>query len=736
MRNFVTELQQRNVLRVATTYALVGWIFIEAGSVLMPTFGAPDWLFKVYVLIVVIGFIAAVILAWVFERTPDGVIRQSELPASDVQSHTPSRKSGALLVSMLVIALGISVTLNVTGLRHRSYEPSIAVLPFTSRSTDPENAVFTDGIHDDLLTRLANVDTLKVISRTSVMDYRDTTKNVRQIAEELGVATILEGAVQRSGNTVRINVQLIDASTDEHIWAKTYDRALSAKNIFNIQSEISAAIAAALKAKLSPQEKARLATVPTENIDAYRLYTAARSSLTKRELSALLTARQQFEQAIVLDPNYALAYAGLADAALLLFINHNAISWDEASSIAEGALEKALELDSELADVHASLGLLKMQLGHQDSNSAAYAEAETELSRAIALNPSHARAYMWLASLREAQGRYDEAISLNKRSLEFDPIGRIPYSNLAIVYAHLGRNEEALNQWLRALDIHPTWSTLHNNISAHLERLGRLDEAAAWAVRARELADDPGSGQNLIGIYVEFGNVEKAIDVIHEIPADHPFFGVARAYAAMVQNDFSTALSLMEVFVADLDSAPFFIDDIASDIAVLAGDLDAALEFCLRLDPEFATETDPHVNDHNDHNAIKFAYLLQKKGEYERARRILEATLPVIQSQPRLGLKGEGIRDVQILALLGRSDAALDTLREAVSEGFRGSIAFDTWTLAIDPYLESIRDRPEFQSIQLEIEAAIRPMSERVDRAEANGDWNALLELARETKSD
>ena len=732
MANFVEELQQRKVLRVATTYALVGWIFIEAGSVLMPTFGAPDWLFKVYVLIVVAGFIASVILAWVFERTPDGVIRHSELPSSEIQSRVPTRKSSAVLISMLVVALGISVTLNVTGLRHRSYEPSIAVLPFTSRSTDPENAVFTDGIHDDLLTRLANVDSLKVISRTSVMDYRDTTKNLRQIAEELGVATVLEGAVQRSGNTVRINVQLIDASTDDHIWAKTYDRALTAKNIFNIQSEISAEIAAALKAKLSPREKARLATVPTENIDAYRLYSAGRSSLSKRELSALLSARQQFERAVDLDPNYALAYSGLADSVLLLYINHKAITWDEALRVAEGALEKALELDSELPDAHASLGLLKMQLGHENANSGAYAEAETELSRAIELNPSHARAYMWLASLREAQGRYEEALVLNERSLEFDPIGRIPYSNLAIVYAELGRNEEALTQWLRALEIHPTWSTLHGNISAHLEKLGRLDEAAAWAVSARELVNDPTSGQNLISIFVEFGSIDKAIEIIQEIPVEHPFYGVGQAYAAMLQNDFSTALSLITTYITRLDEAPFFIDDIASDIAVLAGDIDVALEFCLRLDPAFATDAELQVNNHNDHNAIKFAYLLQKKGENERARHILEATLPVIQSQTRLGLKGEGIRDVQILALLGRRDAALDTLREAVSQGFRGSTAFDTWTLGIDPYLESIRDLPEFKSIQLEIETAVKAMSERVDQAQASDNWSELLEMARE----
>ncbi len=531
---------------------------------------------------------------------------------------------------------------------------------------------------------------------------------------------------------MRINVQLIDAVTDEHIWAKTYDRWLSAKNIFAIQSEISAEIATALRAKLSPQEKERLATVPTENIDAYRLFTAARDSVAKRELPALLSARQQFQQAIELDPNYAEAYAGLADAVQLLFINHNAISWDEALSVAGSALNKALELDRDLPDAHASLGLLKMQSGHQDPNGPDYAEAELEFKKAIALNPSHARAYMWLASLRETQGRYDEAIALYQRSLEFDPIGRIPYSNLAVVYAKQGNNVEALNQWLRALDIHPTWSTLYGNISDHLERLGRLDEAAAWAIGARKLSQDPTAGSNLIGIFVEFGEVDRAIEVIHGIPETHLFFTATRAFEQLIQGDFPAALSLIEAFTASMEATPFYIDDLASDIATLAGDFETALQFCLQLDPHFATDVAPKINEHNDHNAIKFAYLLQRKGESERARRILEATLPIIQAQPRLGIKGEGIRDVQILALLGRSDEALDALRDAVNEGFRGSTPFDSWTLNVDPYLESIRGRPEFESIQEDIETAIAPMRERVNRAQLSGDWAALRNLTRQ----
>jgi TolB-like protein/Flp pilus assembly protein TadD len=735
MADLFSEMRRRNVFRVAAAYAVGSWILIEAGSVLMPTFGAPEWLFRVYVLVVIAGFLVALVVAWIFEITPEGIRLEKDVQRAGPGARHSGRKLNFFIIALLVIALGISITFNVTGLRDRRIEPSIAVLPFDSRSTDPENTIFADGIHDDLLTRLANVEALKVISRTSVMDYRNTTKNLRQIANELGVATVLEGAVQRSGNNVRINVQLIDAETDEHLWAKTYDRELTAKNIFQIQSEISAAITTALKTALTPQEKARLATIPTENIEAYRLYVAGRRNLHERELETLLSARRQFEEAIALDPKFAPAYAGLADAVQLLYYNHSAITAAEARSIAESALQTALALDDELADGYASLGLLQTDFRRQDLEGNGYVDGEAALRRAIELNPSHARAYMWLASLRDRQGRYEEAIELNKRSLEFDPIGRIPLANLAVLYARMGRHDMALNQWLDALRIHPSWSQLYSNVSAQLESLGRLDEAAAWAVRARELSDDPRRGQNLVGIFFEFGDYDKAKAFINAVPQEHPLYGIWQAFEKMIEKDFTTALSIMESTYGGQRSAPDFVYDLMSDIALLAGELDKALEYCLRQDPLLATEDGPPIDALNVHNAIKLAYLLQKSGDRNRAGRLLEMALPVVQLSPRLGIMGAGIRDVQILALLGHDDAALATLRKAVDEGFRSSLPFDSWTLEMDPYLETIREHPAFHEIVAEIDADVAVMRQRVRQAEASGDWDELLTAASQVAS-
>jgi len=730
MHGLIDKLRRRNVFRVAAAYAVGSWILIEAGSVLLPTFGAPEWLFRIYVLVVIAGFLVAVVAAWIFEITPEGIRLEKDLEREAPTARTSGRKLDFFIIAALVIALGISITLNVTGMRGHGIEPSIAVLPFDSRSTDPENAIFADGIHDDLLTRLANVEALKVISRTSVMEYRNTTKNLRQIAAELGVATVLEGAVQRSGNNVRINVQLIDAETDEHLWARTYDRELTARGVFEIQSEISAAIAIALKAALTPREEARLATIPTENTEAYRLYVAGRHNLHERELDTLQAARRQFEAAIALDPEFAPAYAGLADAVQLLYFNHSAITGDEARDVAESALQTALDLDEELADAHASHGLLKSGIPGEDATGKRSAEAEADLQRAIELNPSHASAYMWLASLRENQGRYEEAIELNKRSLEFDPIGRTPSANLAVLYARLGRHDEALEQWLKALRIHPGWPTLYGNISAHLEALGRLDEAVAWALKARELTSDPRVGLNLLRLYVEFGDYDRARDINADIPPGHPLYGVSLAYEKMMQEDFATALLIMESTYGERQSVPKFAIDLMSDLALLAGALDKALEYSLRQDPSLASADSPRIDNLNLHNAIKQAYILQQNGENDRANRLLEAGLPIARQNPRLGIVGGGILDVQILALQGDNDAAIATLREAVDEGFRSLLAFDSWNLEMDPYLEAIRDRPAFREIVAEINADVAVMRARVEQAEASGDWDELLGVA------
>ena len=740
MISLLAELRRRNVLRVAATYAVVAWIIIEAGSVLLPTFGASEAAFKIYVIVVAIGFLVSLVLAWVYEVTPDGVKLEKNVDHSKSITAKTGRRLDYAFIGLLVIALGISVTLNITGMRDAEVAPaaavdrsSIAVLPFTSRSTDPQNQLFADGIHDDLLTRLANISALKVISRTSVMEYRDTTKNLKQIGEELGVGVVLEGAVQQAGDSVRITAQLIDANNDEHIWANSYDRQLSMANLFAIQSEISDEITRALQTALSDEEQLRLASIPTNSLAAYNLYTQGRDNLYKRRLETLQKAREQFEGAIALDPDYADAYRGLADSVLLLLNNHQAVPVEEAFEIAQTSLDKALSLDPNLADAHASLGLMKHQMWQETRNDLFLEEAATHLVTSLDLNPNNATAYMWFATVRDSQGQLEESIELLHKSLRVDPLGRIPYANLPGLYAQRGQNDEAIDLYVKAIEIHPEWPTAYRNLAQHLSGLGRMDEAVAWGMKALELSNDPIAGAPMATSYIEFGEYSKIQDLFSGVTPGHPMYAYGISMERALQLDFVGAIEVIENAIEGVDNPRRAQLGLLAAFAMFAGDFEKARKYAELHDPDFAADADPQVDATNVANLIRYAFILQNLGEDQRAGILLRSALAVVKTLPRTGLFGHGIRDVQILALQGKSIEALAAFRDAIDEGFRGTVASNGWPLAVDPYLNSLRGQPAFEAMITELEDSVAAMQQSVAQAEQSGDWGALRALVEST---
>ncbi len=732
MPGFIAELRRRNVLRVATAYALVAWIIIEAGSVLLPTFGASERFFQLYVVAVIGGFAVSVVFAWVFQLTAEGVRLDKNVDRAMPVDPAARQKMNYVIIALLLVALAVSTTFNVTGIRQDAAEVAspgraIAVLPFTSRSNDPENRLFADGIPDDLLTKLANIKALKVTSRTSVMGYRDQNRNLREIAAEPGVDTILEGAVQRVGDNVRINLQLIDAHTDEHVWAQTYDRPLTIQNIFSIQSEISEAVAAALKATLSPDEQLRMAVVPTRDLRAFRLFTEAKNKLYERRLETIRKARDQFQEAISLDPQYAEAQAGLAESIMLLLINHQDISEAEALAATQASIDRALELDPNLADAHAILGLLKSTIWGQTRLGPENLEAEAAFRRAIALNANHASAHMWFASLRDNEERLDEAIELYQRAMELDSLARIPYSNLPLINAKKGKAEEAMQLWLEAVRIHSDWPTIYEYIAVQLWSLGRLDEAYAWHDKAVRISNDPTVGGNMnIGILVELGEFDRARAVLDSFPATHPFYELADGFKMLLAGRYADAQQVFVTAIERGDVPTRFVSPLAADTALLAGDLVAARKYTLESSPILGSDARITIDCSNARDAVKLAYIEQREGHDEKALELLNAALVAIRDVPRIGTFGFGIRDVQIYALLGRSEDALDAFRDAIDQGYRGSLVFDGWPLEIDPYLDSIRRDPRFVSMTEELERYIDVMRQSLIQAEQASDFESL----------
>ncbi|MDH5346095.1 MAG: tetratricopeptide repeat protein, partial [Gammaproteobacteria bacterium] len=603
-----------------------------------------------------------------------------------------------------------------------------------SRGAESGNTLFADGVHDDLLTKLANTGSLKVISRTSVMEYRDTTKNMRQVGRELGVDTLLEGTVQYVGNNVRINVQLIDAETDEHLWAKIYDRKLTTDNLFAVQSQVSAEIASTLHTTLVPTEDATISSVPTENLRAYGLYRSARDNLYLRRLDSLQEARGQLEEAVALDPEYAEAHVALAECLVLLSINHQAIPDDAAFAEAGLHLDLAMEINPDLSDAWATLGLLKMATWTRTRVGSENLEAESAFEQALSLNPNNERAYMWFANLRDAENRTGEAIGYYHRSMQLDPLGRIPYLNLPTMYAQRGENEYAIRLWLDAIEIHPDWPMPYQALAVHLAAMGRLDEALAWDRLALErISEGERTGNVGTGLYMEFGDKDRAIASLTRLPDDHPLAQLAPGFRLMLDGRFDAANEVLLAVVDANPGLPLFVHGIVSDMALLAGDLENAREHMLIANPVLKLDADAEINRFTIRDVVKYAYILKQQGDAEQSRNLLDAALPVVHSLPLLGIYGQGVREAQIYAIQGRVEDALAALDAAIDAGYRSSVVSDQWILAIDPYFAEIRDDERFVAILDRLAVLNDTMYQKVLDAEETGDWEALTDIAGST---
>jgi TolB-like protein len=357
MKSFFAELKRRNVYKVAVAYAIVSWLLIQIATQVFPFFEIPNWAVRLVVLVLIIGFPIALFLSWAFEITPEGIKRAEDVDVNKSITHQTGRKLVWTTVVLAVIAIGLFA---YQILRQKSAvapppaaaaidsipEKSIAVLPFDNLSDNKENAFFTDGVQDEILTDLAKIADLKVISRSSVMQYKSgVPRNLRKIGEELGVAHLLEGSVQRAGNRIRVNAQLIAARSDAHLWAQTYDRDLA--DVFAIQSEVSKAIADQLQAKLSPKEKSAIEQPPTADVTAFDLYSRAKSLMLTTSFSALAgknveQAISLLEQAIARDPSFFLAYCQLSLAHdqqyFLTGVDHTAARVAKAQSALDAAL--------------------------------------------------------------------------------------------------------------------------------------------------------------------------------------------------------------------------------------------------------------------------------------------------------------------------------------------------------------------------------------------------------------
>ncbi len=559
--SFFSELKRRNVYKVAAAYLVVSWLLIQAASILFPTFDAPVSAMKILVLILAIGFPIALAFSWAFEITPEGLKRESEIdPKQSIAQHT-GKKIVGLTVALAILAAGLFAyqqfrprpqakmeggapatpkESGLAGARPSTVtapvpDKSIAVLPFDNLSDEKSNAYFAEGIQDEILTRLARVADLKVISRTSTQHFKSAPENLRDIAKQLGVMNVLEGSVQKSNDQVRVNVQLINALTDAHLWADMYDRKLT--DLFTVESDIAKTIADTLQAKLTGSEQRAIAAHPTDNPEAYQLYLQGRFFWNKRTAPDLRKAIDYFGKAVAKDPNYALAYAGLAQSWLLLPAYGGGAPAD-CFAESEKAVKKALALDETSVDAHAALGDLKAVYYFD------YPGSKAELERAIQLDPNSATAHHWLANQAlQNMGQTGRALSEMKRAMELDPLSLVINTNLGVAYYSAGEIDQAIQQLKRTVEMDGNFYFARWNLGVALELKGEPQEAMAEYKKAIEVG---GGDPNLMGyvgrLYGLTGRKEEAhkiLDDLHRMRGEKytPAYALACVYVGLGDKD-------------------------------------------------------------------------------------------------------------------------------------------------------------------------------------------------------
>ena len=541
--NFFAELKRRNVYKVAIAYGVVAWLLMQVASQIFPFFEIPNWAVRLVVLLLVIGFPIALIIAWAFETTPEGIKRTQAADAAG------QRSRGGAWVYIVLIGAALSIGLFFLGryTASRTYstesgrppatagslpEKSIAVLPFENLSEEKGNAYFADGIQEEVLTRLAKIADLKVISRTSTQQYQSKPGNLSEIGKQLGVAHILEGSVQKVADQIRVNVQLINAITDAHLWAETYDRKLT--DIFAVETDIAKTIAETLRARLTGAEQSAIAARPTEDSEAHELYLRGRYFFGKRTAGDLKRANAYFNQALAKDPNYAPAYAGIADSYVLL-PEYSDEPPAELFSKARAAAEKALALDNDLAEARVSLGLLH----GADLNLNA---AKREFERALELNPNYATAHYFLGfTVLAPLGQLDQALAEVKRAVELDPFSPIMNTNFGLCYILARRYPEAIAQLRKATELDPNFSQTHIFLGLASEMSGD----SAGAIREYEKVYEvekanPTGGKDVASPWLAYayalqGEREKALQLLGQLEDLERRNGRVFAYAvAMV----------------------------------------------------------------------------------------------------------------------------------------------------------------------------------------------------------
>jgi TolB-like protein/predicted Zn-dependent protease len=690
-------------------YAVVGWVLVEVASIVLPTFGAPDWVMKVFTFLIIAGFPLALIFAWAFEMTPEGIKREHEVDRSQSITHATGRKLDYFIIAVMAVGLiyfaydkfvlpELAETTEIVaddGAIPLDTGPSIAVLPFANMSADESSAYFSDGLADTVLHMLAQIRELRVAARTSSFQFRGQSLDIAEIGEKLNVTSILEGSVQKSGDKIRVTAQLIDVSNGYHLWSGTFDRNLD--DIFAIQDEIASEVVAALKVSLLGETVERLNVGQTDNVDAYTEYLLAIDDLNNTGSENLLSAVNHLQEAIRLDPNYARAYSTLGRAYISL-LDWGVMSTSEGAAAARSAASRALDIDADSSEALAVLGMTELRDNNRQS-------AGQLLEKAVEKGPNDTVALDYFASYLNQDARPDEAIATYRKMLRVDPLSESAHIGLAFTLINTRKYSEASEAIAKFKSIQPL-SQMANAAEFHNENAqGKFAAAVTIANRWPVLFPDdpdPEGPAFLAHAYLALdmpGEASKWFGRAVEVDAEHPMSRSAPLWLNyyLRQNEAENVRLARELLEDGIDPrngsrAIAFI--VLIDYAAKTGSHDVALELLDNTFP-YLFDDPPRDLDKNFGATFTAGWALIQSGDVERGSHLVRSFLEL--QKPYDEVYGVVSASIGGQLLLENTDLALNTLDDFTQRPGRGWIY--RLVLERSPMFDPIREEPAFVAL-------------------------------------
>jgi len=660
MTGFFEEVKRRKVYRVAVAYVIAAGGIIQLASAAFPAWELPNWSLRLVIVLLLIGFPIALILAWAFDVTSQGIKATPSVAAPG--SHL--RRNVVMLVATGIIISAAAGFFLLPHASARKIDKSIAVLPFENLSDDKENAYFADGIQDDVLTNLSKIGDLKVISRTSVMPYRGHASNVREIGKTLGVSTILEGSVRRAGNRVRVNVQLIDATTDEHLWANDYDRDLT--DVFAIQTDLAQKISEALQAKLSPTEKARIENKPTQNNEAYLAFLQGHDlqSSSYEDLAKLKQGEEAYARAITLDPNFALAFARYSQ--LVSWIVHSFDASADRRAKARTLAERAIQLQPALPEAHLALGFVYYYV---DNN---FETAAREFEIAQRGLPNESEVYLALGAIQRRQGKWAESNASLEKAVSLSPKDTWAIQNLAINY-EMQRNFEAANKTIdKTLALNPNEvGALAFKAKFAIEQKCDFETAAKIVDKLKTIPQSPEMESKIASEYVGLLILQRKFEEAERVAEKLPD-GLLNTYPGALCGKY-TAIGTVKLALRN---------DTGAREALLKAK--AFAEDLVKQNPDIAQA---HA---------QLAGILARLGEKEAALAAIKHAQELLpETKDAFGGADVTVAAAEVYALLGDADGAITLLDGLLQRPSTVNVP----VLKVDPFWDPLRKNPRFQAL-------------------------------------